>query len=279
MTVEEMKKKKKEMGLTYRQIAEKSGVPLGTVQKVFGGDTDTPRYDTLQKLSAIFTEYKPYTDTYADGSVGCVREQAAYKVNCEVGSNGVHSFSHQEEGGKTLEDYLALPDDKRVEMIDGVFYDMSSPTSLHQLIGGEIHRMLVNHVEEHEGECIPFIAPMDVQLDRDDKTIVEPDVFVVCDRSQITRPRIVGAPDLVIEVLSPSNWYHDMVRKLRKYKNAGVKEYWIILPDQSKVLVYWFAEGDLPTEYSFTDRIPVRIWDGSLEIDFNKVEKRVAFLR
>ena len=270
MTVEEMKNKKKEMGLTYGQIAERSGVPLGTVQKIFSGDTVSPRYDTLQKLSAVFTGQR---------AAHFVSDQIAYKVNPDAGNSGVHTFSNQEEGGKTLEDYLALPDDQRVEMIDGVFYEMSSPTTIHQLIGGEIHRMLVNHIEENGGECIPFIAPMDVQLDRDDKTIVEPDVFVVCDRSQITRPRIVGAPDLVIEVLSPSNWYHDTIRKLKKYKNAGVKEYWIILPDQSKVLVYWFAEGDLPEEYSFTDKIPVRIWNGSLEIDFNKVEKRIAFLR
>ena len=93
----------------------------------------------------------------------------------------------------------------------------------------------------------------------------------------VTKPRIVGAPDLVIEVLS-SNWYHDTVRKLKKYKNAGVREYWIIMPEQKEVLVYFFDKSDAPQYYSFEDSIPVHIWDGKCEIDFGAVYEAVSFL-
>jgi len=274
MTIQDMISRKKELGLTNEQIAELSGVPLGTVQKVFSGQTASPRYNTLRALE------KTFRNTAFNNIVNSEEEQRS----CEPGrAYHVNRVSENRSvGDKTLEDYLALPDDKKVEMIDGVFYDMSSPTSIHQLICGKIYTILSLHVEKNGGSCVPFIpfvAPMDVQLDSDDKTIVEPDVFVVCDRSKITRPRIVGAPDFVVEVLSPGNWYHDTIRKLRKYKNAGVREYWIVLPDQCNVLVYWFEEGAIPTEYTFEDQIPVRIWNGACVVDFREVEETIHFLR
>ena len=97
------------------------------------------------------------------------------------------------------------------------------------------------------------------------------DVFVVCDRNKITKPRIVGAPDFVAEVLSASSWYHDTVRKLLKYKNAGVREYWIVMPENRKVLVYFFEKSPDPVEYSFVDEIPVGIWDGKYTVDFKEI--------
>ena len=262
MTIDEMISRKKELGYSNKKLAELSGVPLGTVQRIFSGETQNPRYQALLALEKVLK----YPEQ------GMLSEPASgYMDSYNSGTSALKS------GGYTLDDYLALPDDQRVELIDGVFYDMASPTSVHQLIGGRIYAFLLSFVQENGGECIPFIAPMDVQLDCDDKTIVEPDVFVVCDRSKITRPRIVGAPDLVIEVMS-SNWYHDTVRKLKKYKNAGVREYWIIMPEQKEVLVYFFEESDGPHYYSFEDKIPVRIWEGKCEVDFSTVYESVKFL-
>ena len=84
-------------------------------------------------------------------------------------------------------------------------------------------------LKPHTGnKCVPFVAPTDVQLDCDDKTMVQPDVLVVCDRSKITKERIVGAPDLVMEVISPSRVTVDIFIKVQKYKNAGVREYWLV---------------------------------------------------
>ena len=114
MTVSEMRKRKKELGYTNEKVSELSGVPLGTVQKIFAGVTDSPRYDTLQALEKVFVK-----------EWNMLRESVtAYQV--------------KRQGEYTLEDYYALPDERRVELIDGVIYDMSSPTSTHQMLATEI---------------------------------------------------------------------------------------------------------------------------------------------
>jgi Uma2 family endonuclease len=177
-----------------------------------------------------------------------------------------------------MDDYIRLPEGTRVELIDGKFYDMAAPTTVHQGIGFEICYQLKNYVTENGGKCVPFIAPTDVQLDCDDKTMVQPDVLVVCDRSKITRERVVGAPDLVVEIVSPSNVITDVLIKLYKYKNAGVREYWIVFPDEKMVMVYNFEQGTSPVEYTFADSIPVGIWDGKCKIDFERIYDQIGFL-
>ena len=278
MTIEEMKAKKKEYGFSCEHIAEKSGVPVSTVRKIFSGVTPTPRRGTLEALGMFFKAFEvPHIE---DAYIGDDHE---HNFACEDygeydAVEGTAALKIEDYGNKTLEDYLALPEGIRVEMIDGVFYDMASPTSIHQRIGMTIAKQLEDYIDANNGSCVPFIAPMDVQLDCDDKTIVEPDVLVVCDRNKITKPRIVGAPDFIVEVLSPSNWYHDTHRKLWKYKQAEVREYWIVMPDQMKILVYYFEKSDIPTEYSFRDEIPVGIWDGKCRVDFKKVYDKISFM-
>ncbi len=247
MTIDEMREKKKEKGYSYAQIADLSGVPLGTVQKIFSGETESPRYDTMSALEQLFTEPT------------VLRETATYKY----GRNGSY----------TLDDYYALPDDQRVELIDGYFYDMSSPTFGHQSIGGEIYRQIANFIMEHGGSCRPFIAPVDVQLDCDNKTMVQPDVGIVCDPSKIKRFGIYGAPDFLVEVISPSTKKKDYALKLSKYMEAGVREYWILDFRQEKILVYFFESDVYPVIYGFDQPVPVNIYDGKLKIDFTHIAK------
>lgn len=270
MTLKEIMEKKKEYGYSNSLIAELSGIPLGTVEKIMSGRTKAPRYLTLQALNRIFSgEEVDYTYDNGDESITIVKEPLApYTVGT----------SAMKEREMTIDDYLALPDDRRVELIDGVFYDMAAPTTIHQMIGGLIYTEFQLFVRSNKGLCIPFSAPTDVQLDCDNKTIVQPDVMIVCDRKKITRPRIYGAPDMVVEVLSPSNWYHDTVRKLKKYKNAGVREYWIVLPDEKKILVYVFEKSPDPTIYTFEDKVPVAIWDGQCIVDFKMLYEEMSFM-
>lgn len=247
MTIQQMQEKKKEKGYTYAQIADLSGVPLGTVQKIFSGETEKPRYDTLLALERLFTE------------PDVVRETASYKTD--------------RNGSYTLDDYYALPDDQRVELIDGYFYEMSSPTFGHQSIGGEIYRQIANYIMEHGGSCRPFIAPVDVQLDCDNKTMVQPDVGIVCDTSKIKRFGIYGAPDFVVEVISPSTKKKDYALKLSKYMEAGVREYWILDFALEKILVYFFESDVYPVIYGFDQLVPVNIYDGNLKIDFTNIAR------
>ena len=272
MTIDEMISKKKEYGFSCEYIAEKSGVPLSTVQKIFSKITTAPRRKTLEALWNIFEQAENETGlNYVcedAGGYGSVDGSSALKVR----------YLGKADNTKTLDDYLALPEGTRVEMIDGVFYDMASPVLVHQRISGLIFNKINNFILSNKGSCVPFDAPTDVQLDCDNKTIVQPDVFVVCDRDKLQGPRVVGAPDFIVEVLSPSNWHHDVVRKLRKYKNAGVREYWIVNPENLTVLVYDFSKSDMATEYSFNDEVPINIWDGNCKINFKEIFEQIEFM-
>ncbi|MCC8045493.1 MAG: Uma2 family endonuclease, partial [Clostridiales bacterium] len=96
------------------------------------------------------------------------------------------------QGKYTLEDYLALPEERCVELIDGVIYDMASPTYIHQDIASRIWRSFADYIDKKHGQCWTFAAPVDVQLDSDDKTIIQPDVMIVCDRSKLRKGRVYG---------------------------------------------------------------------------------------
>lgn len=253
MTVAEMKRRKEELGYTYQMIAEKSGVPLSTVQKIFSGATDVPRYETLIALERVFKEWSG------------VREAAMM-------------YPAKKQGDYTVEDYYKIPEEYRVELIDGVIYDMAAPTSVHQLIAGLIYAKLLMHVLGKKGECLPMISPLDVQLDCDNKTMIQPDVVIVCDRDKVIERCVYGAPDFIIEVLSTSSVKRDSVIKLNKYLNAGVREYWMIDPKQKRVLVYDFESGQYPAIYGFDAKIPVAIWNGECEIDFAEVYEHIRFL-
>lgn len=109
------------------------------------------------------------------------------------------------------------------------------------------------YIEKNQGACIPMFAPVDVQLDQDDKTMVQPDLMIVCDREKLTRQGGVGAPDFIIEILSESTRKKDSYLKLMKYQKAGVREYWLVDPDKKKVIVYDLEKVEIPVIYGFTD--------------------------
>ena len=156
---------------------------------------------------------------------------------------------------------------------------MTAPSTAHQVIQSELTAILRNYIKSKGGRCIAMGAPTDVRLDRDDKTMLQPDVFIVCDRDQFTDRRIEGAPDFVAEILSPSTRKKDAFIKAKKYLDAGVREYWMVDPDRRKVLVYIFGddENTFPAIYGFQDKIPVGIFDGDCVIDFARLYEEVSF--
>lgn len=184
----------------------------------------------------------------------------------------------KQQGEFTIEDYYEIPDNVRAELIDGVIYDMGAPVNAHQFIAGQIYSAFDVYIKKKKGKCIPGIAPIDVQLDRDNRTMVQPDVLIICDRNKIKKRVVYGAPDLVVEVLSPSTRIKDISIKMKKYHNAGVREYWIVDPDKKRVYVYEFEKEELPAVYTFEDKVPVGIFEGECEVDFAEIYEYVRFL-
>lgn len=187
-------------------------------------------------------------------------------------------FAGKRQGEFTIDDYNALREENLVELIDGVIYDTNTPTTGHQGIGLEIRDKLSSYIKKNKGKCFALAAPASVQLDCDNKTMVVPDVFVVCDRNKFIKGIVYGAPDFIIEVLSPSTRKKDITIKLRKYRNAGVREYWIVDPNNKQVCVYEFEKTKHTVIYTFEDKVPVGIFNGECVVDFKEVYEYVGFL-
>lgn len=184
------------------------------------------------------------------------------------------------QGDYTADDYLQMTEGRQAELIDGVIYDMATAVPAHQVIAHELGFELETFIRKHNGNCQVFSASQDVQLDPDDRrNVLEPDLQVVCDKDKYKGKMVVGAPDLVVEILSPSTRERDMTTKLWLYKNAGVREYWIIDPERLRVIVYEFLPEFDDATYSFHDRIPVGIYDGQLVIDFEKIYDKIKELQ
>jgi len=158
-----------------------------------------------------------------------------------------------------------LKEGDRYELIRGEAFAMSSPNTRHQVVSREICGQLYNYLRGKP--CQMFAAPFDVRLfyeeDESDDTVVQPDIMVVCDKSKIGDEGIRGAPDLVIEILSPSNTAIEMEEKRCLYRDAGVREYWMVDPKNNRVTVYSFRDDGILTEtYESADTAPVGIFPG-----------------
>ncbi len=160
----------------------------------------------------------------------------------------------------TIDDIYALPEGKRAELIDGQIYYMAPPGRTHQQISGYLHSAIYSHIKEAHGNCEVYASPFAVFLNKDRINYVEPDLSVICDTSKLDEKGCHGAPDWVIEIVSPSSKARDYMIKLLKYCTAGVREYWIVDPTKKMVSVYQI-EQELVEQYSFGEDIPVGIWE------------------
>ncbi|MCI8265120.1 MAG: Uma2 family endonuclease [Lachnospiraceae bacterium] len=161
----------------------------------------------------------------------------------------------------TIEYIYALPDGERAELIDGQIYYMAPPNTRHQRMLNYINTEINMYIRKNNGECEVFPAPFAVFLNDDDMNYVEPDISVICDKNKISDKGCQGAPDWVIEIISPSSMAMDYFTKLFQYQKSGVREYWIVDPIKQRVTVYFF-EKELVEEYSFGEEVPVGIYEG-----------------
>lgn len=172
----------------------------------------------------------------------------------------------------TAQDYWNLPEGTRAELIDGQLYAMAPPSRMHQELSFSIARKIADYIDSHNGNCKVYLAPFAVNLNADDETYVEPDISVICDKSKLTDNGCNGAPDLVIEVVSPSSRKMDYSTKNTLYSNAGVREYWIVDPAKERTTVYRYEEDAAPTIISFNHPIPAGIYD-DLTINISELIK------
>lgn len=275
MTIGEMRQAKQEKGYSMAQLSALSGVPLGTLQKIFNGETEHPRYKTRQAIEralggieagedrriTVAGGQSPASYQYEPRQPGILREPAlAYGIR-----------QVKEQGEYTVEDYYAWPKEQRIELIDGVIYEMEAPGFVHQRIAAVLLYKISAYIREKGGSCIPLASPLNVRLDCDDKTMVQPDLVILCDKDKMKRWGVMGAPDFVLEVISESTRKKDYTKKLQKYADAGVKEYWIVDPEKRMLITYNFINWDIPGIQPLEGTADVALYGGELKIDLDEI--------
>lgn len=169
----------------------------------------------------------------------------------------------------TIDDIYALPEGERAELIDGQIYYLATPSRTHQRLLLSLSRKIADYIDIHQGNCEVNIAPFAVFLNNDDVNYVEPDISVICDPSKLDEKGCHGAPDWIIEIVSPGSKQMDYYKKLLKYGTAGVREYWIVDFEKDRITVYDFQRDSLE-EYTFSDKVKAGIYD-DFEIDFSEI--------
>ena len=177
------------------------------------------------------------------------------------------------KNGTYTTDYIySLPEGQRAELIDGAVYNMAPPGSIHQELSWELSAEIRNYIKAKGGKCKAFAAPYAVFLENNDTTYVEPDISVICDKSKLDEHGCNGAPDWIIEIVSPSSRRMDYFTKLIKYRIAGVREYWIVDPAKERTTIYQYDEDEAPTIFTFDQTITVGIY-GDLNITISELLK------
>lgn len=181
----------------------------------------------------------------------------------------------------TYADYLTWMDDKRRELINGVIYDLfSAPKRLHARVSVKLSSALNWFISKRKGKCEMYYAPFDVRLPKNGETadnkiytVVQPDICVVCDPEKLDDKGCIGAPDLIVEVQSPSTAKRDLNEKFFLYEESGVREYWVVYPLEKAITVFLLQENGKYNDgitYEYEKKVPVSIFRG-LKIDLKEL--------
>ncbi len=170
----------------------------------------------------------------------------------------------------TAKDYWNIPDGERAELIDGQLIAKAPPSFKHQKLVSELHYAIKSYINSKNGACEVIPSPFAVYLTVNDDTYVEPDISVICDPNKLSDRGCEGAPDFIVEVVSPSSRKHDYSIKNDIYINAGVREYWIVDPEKERTTVYRYEEDAAPTIFSFDQSITVGIY-GDLRVTISEL--------
>lgn len=249
MDINNLKQLKKKTEMTNEKIAELSGIPVEIIDDIFSGKISNPQYMTLLAIEQVLVrnEKIPFFYDEKEQDTCLIQEDAAaYNFNART---------------YNMTDINKISAGMRVELIDGKLYFMTTPSRMHQFLITKILISIGNHIEKRNGKCHVYTAPLGVRLFADDETWVVPDILVVCKKDILTDKGCDGAPDIVVEIVSPGNAYHDYITKLMKYRQAGVREYWIVDPEKEKVFLIDF-ENEENGEYTYEDAIRSKVLEG-----------------
>lgn len=170
----------------------------------------------------------------------------------------------------TIDDIYSLPDGERAELIDGQIYNMAPPNRIHQELVSGLHQIISNYIHFNKGNCKIYPAPFAVFLNTDNNTYVEPDISIICDKNKLDNRGCNGAPDFIIEIVSPSSRKMDYSKKNTLYSEAGVREYWIVDPAKERTTIYRYEEDSAPMIFTFEQTITVGIY-GDLNITISEL--------
>ena len=284
MTIDEMKQVKEERGYSFDVLSAYSGIPRATLVRIFDGTTAHPRRATLDALEKVLggDEHKypgkrfhfGLSKSYPDYNV---LFNPAFTPAFRVAEEAAHPYAVKKQG-ITASDYLEMHTDVRTELIEGEILVMEDPLFIHSEITQYVFTCFSDYIRSHKGKCRPVVSGTNVILrsKKGDDSVVCPDFFVVCDQSRIVRKGILGGPDFVLEVTSPSNRRHDLIRKPLLYSEAGVREYWIIDPQKQQLIRYLAdPDADPVSFYPLEGRIGVHIFHDDLMIDLSEISRLI----
>ncbi|MBR0085770.1 MAG: Uma2 family endonuclease [Lachnospiraceae bacterium] len=268
MTIEEMRRLKRERGLSISDISEYAGVPLGTLNKIFSGQTESPRRDTIRALEKFFSEDMPVYGKVNTDYYETKGELPSENMVCETAVS--YGAPVRKQGEYTVDDIEMLDEYPLAELIDGVLYDLATPTLNHQRIAMLLYRQSMDFIDSRGGACEAFATAVGVHLEDFKKNYLIPDFFIVCDDEKKKEDGIYGAPDFVVEIISPSSDKKDTVIKRRKYMESGIREYWAIDLKRESVYVY-LKDDPVGRIHPLEGKLGVNIYGGELEIDLDAI--------
>lgn len=244
MNIDILAKAREEKGISYARLSELTGISAGALHKILTGETKNPRKDNLDLLEEILIKNTP-------------------------------DSACKDKGGNwlcTLEDYYREAEVRRVELIHGSLCDMPQTDQLHQLLLIPIIYAFGKYIETYKGPCVVMTSSIDVQLNEDENTLVHPDMVVICDETKVHRNCIFGAPDFVLEIMTPESRTKDMFLKSYMYAEAGVREYWLLDPEKQMLISFYFESGNLfPKESPLEGKCGVNIYNGRLQINLDEL--------
>ena len=293
MNKPDLKTRKKALSLTTAEVALLADLPVSTVSKIMTGETKNPTTLTIEKIDAALKKeearcrleayllaMKDYCIEHQTEDFDSSKFEKIYRKKHKLEDKPISEADSllepypiwgnaalKKKKSVSVKEYFKMSVENRwVELVDGRMVINEAPGMAHQMLVKSINKQIEHFIDENHGDCQVFDMGVNVQLDANEDTILIPDILVICDKSKIKDFGILGAPDWVIEVVSPSTRHYDYKKKTYKYLSHGVREVWLVDPDKKVIVTYVDGEYMMSHLYQFGDEVPVAIYDGRLKI-------------